>query len=89
MKIIPLIACIFIASCVQNNNKMAIVQGSGKVYYDWQEEQLEKCKMETAVLSIQIYEGKLQEGYTMNKQEFDKLNAILSSSCLRFYNLTI
>ena len=90
-----LLACILILSCVSCTQWKEAPEKKQDVIYTsswqdkWKQEMLDRCNKEVAVLSIAIYEGKMQAGKVMTKEEFEALNKMLSDSCVKHYRIMI
>lgn len=94
MKSIFVISCALVILAVPNSKaekveKLQVLNSGGQLYEKWQNAVVKKCKAETSILVLAIFEGKQSEGYTMTDLEVNKLRDTLLFSCSKFHNLAI
>lgn len=63
----------------------SLIYGEGEMFHSWKQNTLNKCKFESAVLTIAKYE---MHPY-MTKEDVEKYSTYLFHSCLKYYNMFI
>lgn len=79
--IIILSFTLLITGCTITPKKPSVIVGSGTFYAKWQNAILKECNNKAAMITLQIVDEKIKEGYVITEVDVYKIHKYLVEKC--------